>query len=129
LPFQSSYTDEYLSLVPGTPAYFGNRSIVVHYANKTRITCANFTTISTGYETPITPPGYASATATGTGLPSNSANLSTVSARTTAGTPTTVRGPSATSNAPSSTSGTGAANPAYWVSSGAVLGAMFAMVL
>ncbi|KAF2496004.1 Cu/Zn superoxide dismutase-related protein, partial [Lophium mytilinum] len=42
--YSAAYTDHYLSLVPGTPAYFGNRSIVVHFANKTRITCANFIT-------------------------------------------------------------------------------------
>ncbi|OCL12959.1 Cu,Zn superoxide dismutase-like protein, partial [Glonium stellatum] len=40
--FSATYTDLYASLVTGTGAFFGNRSIVVHYANKTRITCANF---------------------------------------------------------------------------------------
>ncbi|KAK1074669.1 Cell surface superoxide dismutase [Cu-Zn] 4 [Friedmanniomyces endolithicus] len=38
-----SYVDQYLSTQPGTPAFFGNRSIVVHFANKTILTCANFT--------------------------------------------------------------------------------------
>ncbi|KAK0896561.1 Cell surface superoxide dismutase [Cu-Zn] 4 [Friedmanniomyces endolithicus] len=37
------YVDQYLSTQPGTPAFFGNRSIVVHFANKTILTCANFT--------------------------------------------------------------------------------------
>lgn len=41
-PFVAEYFDLYTSLQPGSPAYFGNRSIVVHYANKTRLTCANF---------------------------------------------------------------------------------------
>lgn len=36
-----SYVDPYISLAPNTPAFAGNRSIVVHFANKTRITCAN----------------------------------------------------------------------------------------
>lgn len=39
---QSSYVDKYISTVPGSPAFVGNRSIVVHYNNKTIITCANF---------------------------------------------------------------------------------------
>jgi len=33
----------YASLVPGIGAFFGNRSIVIHYANSTRLACANFT--------------------------------------------------------------------------------------
>jgi hypothetical protein len=37
-----SYTDPYVSLVPGAPSYFGNRSFVIHYANTTRYACANF---------------------------------------------------------------------------------------
>ena len=38
-----SYTDIYVSTVPGAAAFFGNRSLVVHDKNLTRITCANFT--------------------------------------------------------------------------------------
>ncbi|KAH8602834.1 superoxide dismutase [Bisporella sp. PMI_857] len=41
--FSAHYTDLYSSTLPGIGAFFGNRSIVVHFANKTRITCANFT--------------------------------------------------------------------------------------
>ncbi|KAH7385340.1 superoxide dismutase [Phaeosphaeria sp. MPI-PUGE-AT-0046c] len=37
------FTDMYASLVPGMGAFFGNRSIVIHYANSTRLACANFT--------------------------------------------------------------------------------------
>jgi hypothetical protein len=37
-----SFTDKYLSLTPGNPAYIGDKSFVLHYANKTRIACANF---------------------------------------------------------------------------------------
>jgi Cu/Zn superoxide dismutase len=44
--YKASFTDPYVSLKPGIGAFFGNRSIVIHYANKTRITCANFTWIS-----------------------------------------------------------------------------------
>ncbi|KAK2617001.1 hypothetical protein QQS21_000090 [Conoideocrella luteorostrata] len=41
-PFHAEYHDPYSSLVENTPGFFGNRSIVVHFGNKTRITCANF---------------------------------------------------------------------------------------
>ncbi|KAK3078813.1 hypothetical protein LTS18_006558 [Coniosporium uncinatum] len=54
-----SYTDPDLSLQPGLGSFFGNRSLVIHYANKTRITCANFTMIDAGYDPsnqPITVP-------------------------------------------------------------------------
>jgi hypothetical protein len=35
--------DSYNANYVGIGAFFGNRSITVHFANKTRITCANFT--------------------------------------------------------------------------------------
>ncbi|GFP53745.1 hypothetical protein ACSS6W_001336 [Trichoderma asperelloides] len=41
-PFLAEYFDLYTSMKPDNPAFFGNLSIVVHYANKTRLTCANF---------------------------------------------------------------------------------------
>jgi len=37
-----NFTDQYLSLTPGNAAFIGDKSIVIHYANKTRIACANF---------------------------------------------------------------------------------------
>ncbi|KAH0559735.1 hypothetical protein GP486_003750 [Trichoglossum hirsutum] len=46
-PFETSYVDLYTSTTPGNPGFFGNRSFVVHYANKTRIACANFVLKST----------------------------------------------------------------------------------
>jgi len=42
-PFTASYVDDYASTVNGIGAFFGNRSLTVHFANTTRITCANFT--------------------------------------------------------------------------------------
>jgi hypothetical protein len=39
---RSSYVDPYLSNVPSSNAFFGNRSIVVHNRNGTRLACANF---------------------------------------------------------------------------------------
>ena len=40
--FEDSYHDPYVSVEEGIGAYFGNRSFVFHFANKTRISCANF---------------------------------------------------------------------------------------
>lgn len=40
--YRNSYIDEYSALFEGPGAFFGNRSIVLHYANKTRLACANF---------------------------------------------------------------------------------------
>lgn len=41
-PFEVSYYDQFASTADGIGAFFGNRSFVVHYPNKTRISCANF---------------------------------------------------------------------------------------
>jgi len=41
--FQRSYLDLYLSTNPVDPSFFGNRSVVVHALNGTRLNCANFT--------------------------------------------------------------------------------------
>lgn len=38
-----SYVDLYASTKEGIGAFFGNRSIVFHTANTTRLNCANFT--------------------------------------------------------------------------------------
>ncbi|KAJ2896098.1 uncharacterized protein MKZ38_005889 [Zalerion maritima] len=40
--YQNVFWDEFLSMVEGPGAFFGNRSVVLHFANKTRIACANF---------------------------------------------------------------------------------------
>ncbi|KAK1965656.1 superoxide dismutase [Colletotrichum sublineola] len=40
--YEQTYIDRYLSLVQGPGSFFGNRSFVFHFANKTRISCANF---------------------------------------------------------------------------------------
>ncbi|RAL10433.1 putative cytosolic Cu/Zn superoxide dismutase [Aspergillus homomorphus CBS 101889] len=37
-----SYPDWFLSNVEGSPAFFGNLSVVVHAADNTRLTCGNF---------------------------------------------------------------------------------------
>lgn len=40
--YTAEYLDEFTTTKEGLGAFFGNRSIVIHFANKTRITCANF---------------------------------------------------------------------------------------
>jgi hypothetical protein len=44
-PFYATYTDPYTSNTPGLGSFYGNRSFVLHFGNKTRITCANFVKI------------------------------------------------------------------------------------
>jgi hypothetical protein len=64
-----TYNDLYASTKPGLGSFFGNRSIVVHFKNKTRIACANFelkepakpcanstTVLPTGTGGPVSPP-------------------------------------------------------------------------
>lgn len=38
----TSYQELYLSTTPGSPYFFGDKSVVVHTSNTTRLTCANF---------------------------------------------------------------------------------------
>ncbi|EAQ92701.1 hypothetical protein CHGG_00936 [Chaetomium globosum CBS 148.51] len=40
--FEATYVDLYASTLEGIGAFFGNRSIVFHHPNKTRISCASF---------------------------------------------------------------------------------------
>lgn len=42
VPFSAQYIDYYASTKEGNAAFFGNRSFVIHYANGTRLACANF---------------------------------------------------------------------------------------
>ncbi|KAL4917600.1 superoxide dismutase [Aspergillus aurantiobrunneus] len=43
--FRASYTDFFLSNTPGTEAFFGGLSWVVHAPNGDRLTCGNFETV------------------------------------------------------------------------------------
>ncbi|KAL8805305.1 MAG: hypothetical protein Q9182_002073 [Xanthomendoza sp. 2 TL-2023] len=45
-PFSTAFLDLYLSTYQGPASFFGNRSIVIHTSNTTRLTCANFTLTS-----------------------------------------------------------------------------------
>lgn len=53
--FGASYAELYLSTTPGSPYFFGNRSIVFHTNNATRLTCANFVSSSSAGNTTATP--------------------------------------------------------------------------
>lgn len=47
---QQTYIDTYLSLNKNDPAFFGNLSVVVHFANATRIGCGNITAVGDSAE-------------------------------------------------------------------------------
>ncbi|TID21458.1 Cu/Zn superoxide dismutase-like protein [Venturia nashicola] len=52
--YMASFFDPYVSLKEGMGAFFGNRSFVIHFANKTRIACANFENIGGVEDAPTT---------------------------------------------------------------------------
>ncbi|KAB5580637.1 hypothetical protein GE09DRAFT_1082968 [Coniochaeta sp. 2T2.1] len=54
-PFEVTYYDQFASTAGGIGAFFGNRSFVLHYPNKTRITCANFAQADSITVLPTTP--------------------------------------------------------------------------
>ncbi|KAL8745897.1 MAG: hypothetical protein Q9190_002014 [Brigantiaea leucoxantha] len=63
-PFQISFLDLYLSTAAGPGSFFGNRSIVIHTSNTTRLTCANFT-LTSGNSSSVAPSGTGTGTVTG----------------------------------------------------------------
>ncbi|KAH8675871.1 superoxide dismutase [Xylariales sp. PMI_506] len=50
-PFEATFTDEFSSMNVGSNASIPDRSFVVHFANTTRITCANFVLSGSGSTT------------------------------------------------------------------------------
>merc|ERR1712093_963463 len=54
-PCEATYSDDFASTLPGIGAYFGNRSFVIHFANKTRISCANFMLFGSNDATTLAP--------------------------------------------------------------------------
>lgn len=78
--WETSYVDLYASTVEGLGAFFGNRSIVFHYPNKTRITCASFEKVDGAASLPVS---------------SSTASSTTISTR-----PTNIAGNNATAPAP-----------------------------
>ncbi|KND95353.1 Cell surface Cu-only superoxide dismutase 5 [Tolypocladium ophioglossoides CBS 100239] len=74
-PFSAEYIDPFASLKEGDAAFFGNRSLVIHYANTTRLTCANFVKVEAPAPSGCSgqPPASSSPTGTGGTTPSQSA--------------------------------------------------------
>ncbi|KAL2015889.1 hypothetical protein VTK56DRAFT_4651 [Thermocarpiscus australiensis] len=51
--WETSYVELYASTLEGIGAFFGNRSIAIHYPNKTRITCASFVKVKGSASLPV----------------------------------------------------------------------------
>jgi hypothetical protein len=77
-PFQAEYLDLYSSTKEGIGAFFGNRSFVLHYANKTRLTCANFEHVASNGTIPSSTPTVSSPTVTPTWVNGAVANIVSV---------------------------------------------------
>lgn len=65
-PFSATYTDDYASLARGLGSFLGNRSVVLHAADKARITCANFTAAAAAAGTGGAPGGASCGGGSGT---------------------------------------------------------------
>ena len=68
-----SYVDPYLSTVPGSPYFFGDKSVVLHTTNTTRLICANFVQVSGS-----SPNGTATGTAGGSSTPTGPSSTASV---------------------------------------------------
>ncbi|KAI1126107.1 superoxide dismutase [Nemania abortiva] len=65
-PFTAKFHDNFTSVREGPGSYFLNRSIVVHFANKTRITCANFAVLDCTADNATTTDGSCQSSSTPT---------------------------------------------------------------
>jgi len=54
--FTIAYNEPYLSTDPSSPYFFGDKSIVIHTSNTTRLTCANFMMVGASSTTNSTQP-------------------------------------------------------------------------
>ncbi|ENI08578.1 hypothetical protein COCC4DRAFT_57317 [Bipolaris maydis ATCC 48331] len=101
--FSAEYTDLYSATLPSNPAFFGSLSFVLHFANKTRIACANFEKVADGVSTE--PPksedcSTSTMASTGYSIPTGAAGYNGTVPAPTAGKPTFPSAPSATSSSP-----------------------------
>ena len=69
-----SYNDDFLATLPSNPSFFGDKSIVVHLSNKTRIACANFHQLSPGNGTTTSSASASYGTALPSGIPDGGHN-------------------------------------------------------
>lgn len=110
----ATFIDPYVSLKEGMGSFFGNRSFVVHFANKSRIACANFENIGGVPNAPTTtlPSNGGSNATTATLVPApNSGSNSTgpINGVVTSSTTTVLAQPTPTVS--SSTGGSASATP------------------
>jgi hypothetical protein len=75
----SSYLDLYATTEEGLGSFFGNRSIVVHTQNKTRLNCANFSLVAGTQPPPSTSNSSSSPTASHPAQFTGSAAVKTLS--------------------------------------------------
>ncbi|KAI0596264.1 superoxide dismutase [Biscogniauxia sp. FL1348] len=68
-PFTATFHDDFTSLTEGVGSYFANRSFVIHFANKTRISCANFAILGSNSSYPTNPTGGATPSSTPSSSP------------------------------------------------------------
>ena len=88
--WETSYVDLYASTLEGIGSFFGNRSIIFHYPNKTRITCASFAKVEGGANLPSSSSSSATTAApVPTGIHSNQTTLTTASPVSTTSRPVT----------------------------------------
>jgi hypothetical protein len=143
--YSASYTDLYASLVPGLGSFFGNRSVVFHLANKTRIGCANFVQLSASAtpggascSLPVDTSSTSSAAPGGSSGGSSSGSSSTDVSGQSLSQSTRVASPSSSPNGdaaatpsrpPIVLATTAGAPPERWVNSAALLGGVAAAAL
>lgn len=63
-PYEITFHDDFSSLSTGSNASIQDRSFVVHFSNKTRITCGNFAPAGYGNSTPTYATSYPTASVT-----------------------------------------------------------------
>jgi hypothetical protein len=97
--FQAAYLELYISTEPGLNSFFGNRSIVIHSHNLTRLACANFK-LAVGSPTP-SPVSGGSVSSTAAAATTTTASSSATAASSTAGSSSTASGSSASASASS----------------------------
>jgi hypothetical protein len=68
-PYEDKFHDEFGSMNIGSNSSVPDRSFVVHFANKTRITCANFAVVSEGNGSSSAKPSLTGDGTSSTGLP------------------------------------------------------------
>jgi hypothetical protein len=72
-PYSIQYTDLYNSIEEGLGSFFGNRSIVFHFANATRIACGIFKEVSSNGTKPNNDTSSATPTTTVITVPTTAA--------------------------------------------------------